>query len=218
MALWMLDESFSSVCSYSPQSVCYLSKNLWKVYLSGKSLLCPVSSWCCNTSHSQKCWLNCPKWLSASKQEAGNWFQGITVKFCCFSLRLGGYTRTSGWPAEPAHHPSWSEHHSLPSASVSNPSISLQEHAGFKYIILDYNVSYFQNTLGVASFGNHFAVHSHHQQQLSQRSRVYSKHTDDYVTLSAIMWYSLCLTHSAPPVLPLPGQAWRIKEQETKAS
>lgn len=155
--------------------------------------------------------------LSASKQRAGNWFQGITVKFCCFSRRLGGYTRTSGWPAEPAHHPSWWEHHSLPSASVSNPSVSLRDYAGFKYKILDYNVSYFQNTLGVVSFRITF-LYVHTISSSYHRGLVF--------TVSTLMIMLLCLPLcetpsasplSAPPVLCLLGQAWRIKEQETKA-
>ena len=77
-------------------------------------------------------------------QETGNGFQGARQwdSAPLLSLGLGGYTRTSGWPAEPAHHPSWTEHRSLPSASVSltpsspSLSVSLQEHAASKYIIL----------------------------------------------------------------------------------
>lgn len=62
--------------------------------------------------------------------------------------------------ADLLNYPSCSEHHSLPSASVSNPSISLQEYAALRYITLDYHASYFQNIIVFAFRTTFLSIHT----------------------------------------------------------
>ena len=105
----------------------------------------------------------------------------ILLLLLSLSLRLGDCTRTPDWPAQPAHPPSWWEHHYLPSASVSDHSVSLQEDAAYtsKKYSGCYCISLWISFLSVAH--------------------------DDHCLF---VWY-LCETPSASPaVLLLPCACW----------
>lgn len=140
---------------FSPRSACYLSKHLWKMCLRGTSLVCLVSSWHCNTRHTQKCWLKCLKLLWASKQEAGNGFQRIKVKFCCFSSPSKvGRSYKDTWLTCWTSSPPIMNRASLTAVCLGEQPVLLS--AGFQHIILDCGVSYFQNRLGAVSLCNTF--------------------------------------------------------------
>lgn len=161
-----------------------------RVCLSSMHFLCFVLSRH-NICHSQACWVKGPKLLSAGKRKVSVWLPSSPSALAkVIQERLANVLK---------HHcPSWSEHHSLPSALVSNPFLCLQA-------ILFSNTSKLTTIISPSGFLHINTIKQ--QSPLSLRSCVYSKHTDDYDHLSAVTWNSLCLTLSAPPVVPMLGQA-----------